>query len=248
MENGKENMYRLYRDLAWLWPIWGSLDDYREESELFAEAIHKAAEIEVNSLLDMGCGGGKNAFHFKNHFAVTGIDISEAMLSHAKKLNPECTFDLGDMRTVDLNLQFDSVFINDSVVYMATEEDLLKAFRTAHRHLRAGGVMLVCVEKCKENFRQNQTTVSTFTAANMEITFVENNYDPDPKDDTYETTFVYLIREKGKLRIEHDSHICGLFSLDVWRRLLKEAGFIVDERVERVANEHVRLFVCLKAK
>ena len=36
----------------------------------------------------------------------------------------------------------------------------------------------------------------------MEITFIENNYDPNPEDDTYETTFIFLIREKGKLRIE----------------------------------------------
>lgn len=237
---------RLYQELAWLWPLWGDLEEYREESELFARIIRESAAIDVKSLLDIGCGGGKNAFYLKQHFRVSGIDVSEAMLSHARKLNPECDFHAGDMRSFDLNLQFDSVYMNDSVVYMTTRQDLAKAFRSAHKHIRHGGIMLVPVEYCKENFSHNRTTVSHSKAGELEVTFVENTYDPDPEDDNFEMTFIYLIREKGELRIEHDFHVGGLFPLAVWEESLKNARFSAKQTIIRLGNEDFPLYTALK--
>lgn len=242
----RKGVNRLYNDLSWLWPFWGDVEEYRRESELFARLIKQYAHIEVRSLLDMGCGGGKNAFHLKKHFEVTGIDISEPMLSLAKKLNPECTFLIEDMRKFNLNRQFDSVFINDSVTYMITKEELLNAFQSAYMHLRAGGVMITYPDHCKDTFHQNKTEVSSSKTDTMVITFIENNYDSIPDDDTYETTFIFLIRENGELRIEHDFHVCGLFTLDVWRELLRKAGFEVHEESWGEGVESLPVFACVK--
>jgi SAM-dependent methyltransferase len=236
---------RLYSDLAWLWPLWESVDVYQRESEIFARLIRKHGRIRVHTLLDVGCGGGKNAFHLKRHFKVTGIDKSNAMLANAKKLNPECDFHRKDMRNFNLDRQFDSVFINDAITYMKTERELRRVFGMAYKHLRPGGVMISYPDRCEERFNQNETTVWTSKRRGMDLTFVENNYDPNPKDQTYESTFVYLIRTKGKLRIEHDFHVCGLFALDVWRRLLGKAGFEVTEVKNREFGD-IPVFVCLK--
>jgi SAM-dependent methyltransferase len=237
---------RLYNDLAWLWPLWENVNAYQPESELFARLIRKHAQIRVRTLLDMGCGGGKNAFHLKRHFQVTGIDKSDAMLANARKLNLECDFHRKDMRNFSLGRQFDSVFINDAITYMKTERELRHVFDMAYKHLRPGGVMLSCPDRCKERFKQNETTVWTSKHPGRELTFIENNYDPDPKDQTYESTFVYLIRMKGKLRIEHDFHVCGLFALNVWRRLLGKARFQVTEVANREFGD-VPVFVCQKS-
>jgi len=44
-----------------------------------------------------------------------------------------------------------------------------------------------------ETFRQNTTRVSYAEAkskpANLDVVFIENNYDPDPTDDVYEDSF-----------------------------------------------------------
>jgi SAM-dependent methyltransferase len=236
---------RLYQDLAWLWPLWEDVEDYRSESELFARLIKKYAKIKARTLLDMGCGGGKNAFHLKRHFDVTGIDKSDAMLANARKLNPECDFRRRDMRNFDLKHQFDSVFINDAITYMKTKQELLKVFHMAYQHLTPGGVMISYPDRCKERFKQNETTVWTSRHDDVDLTFIENDYDPNPKDQTYESTFVYLIRKKGQLKVEHDFHVCGLFGLDVWRRLLGKAGFEITE-VENREFGDVPVFVCLK--
>jgi SAM-dependent methyltransferase len=167
------------------------------------------------------------------------------MLANARKLNPECDYFQKDMRSFDLKQQFDSVFINDAVTYMKTEQELLKVFRMAHKHLKSGGVMISYPDRCKERFKQNETTVWTSKHKDLDITFIENNYDPDPKDQTYETMFIYLIRRNGKLRIEQDFHICGLFGLEVWRKFLKKAGFEVTEEEDEESGD-IPVFSCVK--
>ena len=105
----KRGNNRLYNDLAWIWPIWGSVEEYRPESEDAVKHIREFAKIEAKTLLDITCGGGKNDFTLKKYFDVTGLDLSEQMLEGARKLNPECTYIKGDMRDFDLGKQFDAV-------------------------------------------------------------------------------------------------------------------------------------------
>lgn len=241
-------MHRLYNDLAWLWPLWGSVEEYKEESETAVDLIKRHAQIEVNTLLDITCGGGKNLFHFKKHFDAYGLDISKAMLENAKRLNPECNFYLADMRYFDLKRQFDAIYMNDGIAYITSAEDLLRTFQGAFEHLHPGGVMICYAEFCKEDLVQNKTESTVSKTDNMEVTFIENNYDPDPADDTFEAMMIYLIRENGKLRIEHDFHVCGTFTVDVWRDLLRKAGFRVTEYPKGANTFDSPSFVCVKSK
>jgi len=222
----KEN--RLYKDLAWTWPIISPPSDYVKESEEYRRLIGKHSKIEVKTLLDLGCGGGHNDFTLKRYFEITGVDVSSQMLEGAKKLNPEVTYLSGDMRSVRLGKTFDAVTIFDSISYMLTVEELHAAFQTAYVHLNPGGVFLTYMEEeTPERFTQNKTTVSTHTKGGVEITLIENQYDPDPRDTTFEATFIFLIRRGGDLAIEADRHLLGIFPLETWTDLLKEAGFDV---------------------
>lgn len=242
----KDNENRLYNDLAWLWPIWGSVEEYRQESEDAVKIIGEFSKIEARTLLDITCGGGKNDFTFKKYLEVTGLDLSPAMLENAKTLNPECTYIVGDMRDFNLERQFDAVYLNDGIAYITTEVDLGKTFESAYRHLKAGGVMIALAEQYKGSFKQNQTKLFTSTSSEPLITYIENNFDPDPHNTTYETTFIYLIREKGELRIEHDFHTCGIFPIETWRQKLAAAGFEVHERNEVYEGEDYKKFICVK--
>jgi hypothetical protein len=129
------------------------------------------------------------------------------------------------MRGIRLDRTFDVVLLYDSINYMKTEEELRSAFVTAHEHLNPDGIAITLVEETPETFRQNKTKVNHRRKDNIELTYIEHWYDPDPSDTTYETTFVYLIRNNRKLTVETDMHICGIFSLDTWERLLKDIGF-----------------------
>ena len=100
-------------------------------------------------------------------------------------------------------------------------------FATAFLHLNAGGVFMFIAEDKKENFIQNNTTSYSTSKENIEITFIDNRYDPDPTDTVYESTFIYLVRRDKKLEIYTDKHLCGLFDLNTYSELLNKTGFKV---------------------
>lgn len=246
----KEEQRRFYKDLAKYWPIISPLEDYLEEGEYVAQVIKHTSPIEPQTVLDLGCGGGHDDFALKKHFQITGVDVSTDMLQLAKKLNPDVRYVKADMRTVRLKKKFDAVTIFDSINYMTTHDDLAALFETAFYHLKPGGVMITIVEETKESFVQNKTKSMVQAQNGIEVSFIENYYDPDPDDNTYEATFVFLIRDKGKLKIETDRHTCGIFTLQTWLDLLEETGFRVSKLDFNVSDPEARtypLLLCVKS-
>ncbi len=249
--SSEKDIRRLYGDLAWTWPIISPVEDYIEETELFSKLIKEHSKIESKTLLHLGCGGGHNDYVFKKYFKVTSVDISEDMLSLAKKLNQEVNYQYGDMRTIQLEERFDAVTILDSINYIKTVENLQRTFITAYEHLKPGGVFLTFVEQIAGQFKRNNTTYSTHSQGDVEITFIENYYDPDPNDTSYEATFIYLIRVGGKPEVHTDCHLCGIFKLETWLELLKEIGFkVIQNKFEHstfIKGESYPILICIKS-
>ena len=240
---------RLYTDLAWLWPMWGdAATEYAHYCEYVTALVRQYSERPTTTLLDIGCGGGKNVLNLKRDFKVTGLDLSPAMLAQAKELNPECTFVHGDMRTFKLGNTFDAILMDDGIAHMNCRADFAEAFRTAYTHLNPGGVLIATPDVTIESFRQNRTTTTPATRGALDVVFVENVYDPDPADEQYETTILYLIRDHGRLRIETDHWTMGIFSLDTWRHVLRGTGFQVHEGLYSPGEDEYTVFACVKAK
>ncbi len=218
---------RLYADLAWLWPLISPPEEYAEEGEEFRHLIHTYAQGNARTVLHLGCGAGHLDNHLKAHHHLVGVDLSAAMLAQARALNPTVNYIQGDMRSIRLAKTFDAAILADSSDYMLTLEDLTAAFQTAYMHLRPGGVFCVYAESTLERFEQNLTLISRHTYAGIDITAIENMYDPDPRDSTYEMTFIYLIRQGGRLSVEVDRHLAGLYSTVDWIDCLESCGFEV---------------------
>jgi SAM-dependent methyltransferase len=249
----KRKAWRAYTDLAWTEHIIAPPEDYKEETNLFSKLIKKQLKIETRTLLHLGCGAGGHDYTFKEHFKVTGVDISKDMLKLARKLNPDVTYLYGDMRTIRLKECFDAVAFSDSIGHMTTVEDLRKAIQTADKHLKPGGALFI-VAHIREEFKENNF-VYTGSKGDIEITLFENNYIPDPAGTTYEATVVFLIRQKGKLEIHSDTDTIGLFKLPVWLGLLKETGLMVEQmKLEHTYDAYLLgegeypllMFVCTK--
>jgi SAM-dependent methyltransferase len=243
--------FRLYSDLSWLWPLWGdATEEYARYCEHVTRLVRAHARRPVATLLDVGCGGGKNLFNLGRQFRVTGLDLSPAMVAQARALNPGCEVVEGDMRTFALGRTFDAVLMDDAISFMDDRDDFAAAFRNAWAHLAPGGVMVATPDVTRETFVQNRTT-STPAASRrkppgVDVVFVENVYDPDPTDERYEATMLYLIREEGALRVEVDRYSFGLFSLDTWRSVLAGTGFEVGEGRYADGEDEWTVFACVK--
>ncbi|MBP6960409.1 MAG: class I SAM-dependent methyltransferase [Thermotogae bacterium] len=242
---------RLYSDLSWIWPLWGDLEkEYGVYCERVSRIFEETARIPIKTVLDIGCGGGKNLYHLKKRYAVTGLDMSPQMLSLANDLNPACETILGDMRSFSLNRSFDAVLIDDAVSYMIDQAELGMVFDCAYKHLNPGGVMAVTPDRTRENFVQNETTTTlgekTIKGDRFEIVFVENTYDADEADSVYEDIMVFFIRKNGKLTIETDRHRLGIFFFADWRRCIQETGFILSEYEDTFDRQKYTTFGGLK--
>lgn len=219
---------KLYTNLAEWFYLLTAPEDYAEEAEIFRRTL-LAANPRIRTLLELGSGGGNNASHLKQHFAMTLVELSEAMIAESQRTNPELPHLQGDMRTARLGHTFDAVFIHDAIVYMTTEDDLRQAILTAAAHLGPGGVALLVPDHVRETFRPGTDHGGhdgVGASAGRGLRYLEWAYDPDPSDTQYTVDYAYLLREKdGSTRAVHDRHIEGLFPRETWLRLMGEAGF-----------------------
>jgi SAM-dependent methyltransferase len=237
---------KLYTKLATWWPLLSPVSDYTEEAAFFLQVMREAGLPPAPSLLELGSGGGCNAFHLKPYFAgMTLTDISPEMLTINRMFNPECEHLQGDMRTLRLDRAFDVVFIHDAIDYMLTLPELRQALETAAVHCKPGGLTLFVPDYVRETF-QPSTGHGGMDGDGRSLRYLEWTYDPDARDSTYVTEFAYLLREGDReTQIEHDRHICGLFARADWIRLLREAGLqpeVIRDPFER------ELFLARKAK
>jgi SAM-dependent methyltransferase len=227
--------------------MWGdAATEYAHYCQHVSGLIRKYAARPVATLLDIGCGGGKNVLNLHRDFNVTGLDLNPAMLAQAQALNPGCAFVQGDMRSFRLGQTFDAVLMDDAISHMNCRADFVAAFRTAYAHLNPGGVLVATPDVTIETFQQNRTTATPATRDGVDVVFIENVYDPEPADEQYETTILYLIRTHGRLRIETEHWTMGIFSLDTWRQVLRQTGFEVHQGQYSQAEDSYTVFTCVK--
>ena len=225
---------RMYYEIADWWPLLSCPADYAEEAGIFQRVLLEA-DPAIQTVLELGSGGGNNASHLKKRFTMQLVDLSPDMLASSQRLNPELPHQQGDMRSVRLGRTFDAVFIHDAIMYMTTRADLLAAMQTAAAHLRPGGVALLVPDMVRETYRPGtdhgghdaaELTEYGGHFAGRALRYLEWSYDPDPADDTVVTDYVYLLREAGgAVRTLHDRHIDGIFPRQVWLDLMAQAGF-----------------------
>lgn len=216
---------KLYNELADWWPLLSPPDEYEEEAATYRTHLMSAGDAPCRTVLELGSGGGNNASHLKQHFAMTLVDVSERMLEVSRRLNPECDHLQGDMRTVRLHRQFDRVFVHDAICYMTTAEDLRRAVHTAFVHCRPGGGALFAPDCVRETFRES-TNHGGSDGPRRSLRYLEWTWDPDPTDTSYQVDYVYALRsDDGTVNVEHDQHTEGVFSRDLWLDVLREVGF-----------------------
>jgi SAM-dependent methyltransferase len=222
-----DQLPRLYHELADWFHLLTAPEEYAEEAAAYRDAFLRASPRPPRTLLELGSGGGNNAWHLKQTFDCTLTDLSPRMLEVSRRINPELPHIEGDMRRLRLGRQFDLVFVHDAIMYITSEVDLRAVVETAFAHCRPGGVVLFAPDCVRETFAPG-TSHGGFDGEGRALRYLEWRWDPDPNDATYVTDFAYILREDGREpRVLSDRHVYGVFPRETWRRLLSESGFEV---------------------
>ncbi|MCB0078134.1 MAG: methyltransferase domain-containing protein [Anaerolineales bacterium] len=226
----------MYDELAAWWPLLSAVEEYAEEASQYRDLLLGATSPPPRTLLELGSGGGNNAFHLKAEFEMTLVDLSPAMVAVSQRLNPELPHHVADMRTVRLGQQFDAVFIHDAISYMTDETMLRQAMESAFLHCRPGGVLLIAPDDLRDTW-QPSTSHGGHDGDGRALRYLAWEWMAEAEGVTIVTDYCYLLREGDRVQTVHDRHISGLFRRETWLRLLEAVGF----RASHHSYEHSEL-------
>ncbi len=122
--------------------------DYAAECDFVDDIFNKYANQPVKSILDLGCGTGGHAVLFAQRgYQLSGVDLSESMLSiareKAKELNLSIDYHLQNIQQLQLEQTFDAVVSMFAVMgYQTSNHDLEDTIQGVHQHLNPGGLFI----------------------------------------------------------------------------------------------------------
>jgi len=238
---------QMYCGLADWWPVISPPSEYAEEATLYMDMIRSAARRSVREVLELGSGGGNNASHMKQTFALTLVEPADGMRELSRALNPECAHVPGDMRSVRLGRTFDAVFVHDTVMYMTTERDLRAALAIVAIHLAPGGVALVAPDATTETFREATEHGGGEDESGRRARYLQWTLPPAPGGTCFETHYAFLLREPdGAVRVAHDVHREGLFPRATWLGLFREVGLTASLAPRTIDGEEYDSFLAVR--
>ncbi len=212
---------KLYSELAGWWQLVSPTEDYADEAAFFGRLFRDEG---VETILELGSGGGNVAWFLKKDFAPTLTDLSGEMLAESKKQNPELDHIEGDMRELRLGRTFDGVLIHDAIMYMTSEDDLRAALLTAYEHCKPGGIAVIAPDWVSETFRPHTTHEGT-DDGERGVRYLEWVWDADPSDTEVNYEFILALKEGDEIRTVVDRQIVGVFPRATWLELLASVGF-----------------------
>jgi hypothetical protein len=222
----------MYGELAPWFHLLTPPEEYAGEAAAILELLRGHVDAPLETLLELGSGGGNIAFHLRRDLRLTLSDLSPAMLELSKTINPDLEHIAGDMRTLRLGRVFDAVLIHDAICYMTTEADLLAALTTAFEHLRPGGGAVFQPDHIRDTFEPGTDHGGEDESADADgrpgraLRYLEWTSGPNPDDTTYQVDYALLLRhDDGSVEVRQDRHLEGLFPEATWLLLLARVGF-----------------------
>jgi len=222
----------MYAELAAWFHLLTPPAEYVDDAAFTLERLRAHVDGPLETLIELGSGGGNTASHLKRDLRLTLTDLSPEMLELSRTINPDIEHIVGDMRTLRLGRTFDAVLVHDAICYMTTEADLRAALETAFTHLRPGGAAVFAPDHVRETFAPDtdhggeDETAPTDGRPGRGLRYLEWMTDPDPGDTTYQVDYALLFRDAdGRVGVRHDRHVEGLFSRQAWHDILADVGF-----------------------
>ena len=187
--------------------------DYDAGSDYISGFLNECGIGEGAALLDLACGTGTMSLLMKNRgYRVTGIDLSEEMLSVADyKAQGEIPFIKADMRDFRLAEPVDACMCClDSLNHLASIGEVEDAFRCVHASLKDGGIFIFDVN----------------TVYKHNCVLADNSFIFDEED--YFLAWDNELLEENKVRIMLDFFVFNGESYDRYSEEFVETAFSED--------------------
>ncbi|MFG2147496.1 class I SAM-dependent methyltransferase [Streptomyces sp. NPDC048696] len=109
------------------------------------QALIEQHRPDAATLVDFGCGTGRDLEILAKRFECTGVDLQPGMVDYARQARPGLDIRAGDMRTVRLWRRADVVTcLGNSLAYVHDNRAVGEVFATFAAHARAGALLVLC--------------------------------------------------------------------------------------------------------
>lgn len=202
-----------------------------EEWALHILRLRRQHGLKGNRILNLACGTGvMESTWASKKLSVHGIDQSREMIEQARRKNSDLagvTFDVGDMRELDLGERFDLITcLYDSLNYLTDPEDVQRCFARVKAHLAPAGGFIFDVAT-EANILDNFT--STTYAENLDdFAYIwENSYNLKTKICRSDFAFFDRDPETDQFVRRMETHYQRMYTSRELTRWLRAAGLEV---------------------
>jgi SAM-dependent methyltransferase len=170
--------------------------------------VEKAAGL--GPICDLGCGPGQVAGYLHSRgVAACGVDLSEEMVSQARRLHPEIPFQRGDMRRLEgiADASWGGIAAFYSLIHVPRAE-MVSTLRELRRVLAAGGTLLAAFHLGSETIHRDEWWGKEVS---IDFTFFERE---EMKSWMLEAGFAIdeVIERDPHSEVEYPSRRCYLFA------------------------------------
>ena len=218
----------IYQGFAYIYDQLMKDAPYEQWVNLIEESISLYHQGAAN-LLDVGCGTGEIAVLLANkHLSVTGVDLSEDMLtvaqSKAENNKVNIMFLNQDMRDLSgFSNPFDVITICcDSLNYLESKQDVQATFRAVHSQLQNRGLFIFDVHSLHKI--HNVFANSTFADQGEEVSFIWNSFLGD-EPNSIEHDMTFFVKKDEYYQRYDELHYQRTFSIEEYSLWLSEASF-----------------------
>jgi len=214
----------MYKEVAKFYDLIYQWKDYKKEALRIKELILKYKDSQGIQLLDVGCGTGKHLEYFKEDYTCMGVDLNDEILSVAKKNHMDVIFKQADMVTMDLKDTFDIITCLFSAIgHVQTYSNLEKTLKNFTNHLNQGGVVIIEPWFTKSTYLLGHPGMTTYDGEDVKIARLNTT---KIENDISVMDMHYLIVERDMdVQYYVETHKLGLFEIEKFLELMKEAGF-----------------------
>jgi SAM-dependent methyltransferase len=195
----------------------------------WAEYVRDHAPKDAKSLLDVACGTGDLTILLAQDFDVTGTDLSEDMLEiadeKAKDAKQTIPFEQSNMMDLYTFDDYDVITcFDDSICYLADEDEFYIAAKQAYDHLNEGGKYLFDAH----SLYQMDTVFPgyMFNHKTEDSAFMWSSFEGEyPHSIEHELTFFDWNEEIGGYSVNTEIHHERTYPVDTYLEILKDVGF-----------------------
>jgi SAM-dependent methyltransferase len=205
--------------------IYINLKNYRDEARNVGAWI-KRLRPDAQTVLDVACGTGEHDRFLSADYRVDGIDLNPEFVRIAKTKNPAGDYRVADMSNFDLNQRYDVIVcLFSSIGYVQTTGNLHAALASFHRHLNAGGIVLVEPWFTPEGWNKGILHIAIVDEDQLKVCRMNISEVKSGRLSFF--TFHYLVGTPQGVAHFTEDHTLGLFTLDEMKAAFEATGLNV---------------------